>query len=199
MQLRKAHRRELATWCTTYCCKVWSLSNQTISTVDHGICLFSGGNFQHWSSPFAFRTFPKLYLNFPELSRSSKPHFGSQSTGGKFHEALTHTSIANHQAESFTLSLSRFLPLYWWENAQRFVRTYFICIHLKIVSWRFLLNHQNKYRFVPTTEKKSSWNISQVNAIKLTSEIFVLNGGIIFSNLFSVHSIFFLSKTFSEH
>ena len=35
--LRKAHRRELATWCTTYCCKVWSLSNQTISTVDHGI------------------------------------------------------------------------------------------------------------------------------------------------------------------
>ena len=77
-QLRKAHRRELATWCTTYCCKVWSLSNQTISTVDHGICLFSGGNFQHWSSPFCLP-------NFPELSRSSKPHFGSQSPGGKFH------------------------------------------------------------------------------------------------------------------
>ena len=34
---------------------------------------------------FAFRTFPKLYPNFPELSRSSKPHFGSQSPGGKFH------------------------------------------------------------------------------------------------------------------
>ena len=108
-QLRKAHRRELATWCTTYCCKVWSLSNQTIFTVDHGICLFSGGNFQHWSSPFCLP-------NFPELSRSSKPHFGSQSPGGKFHEALIHTSVANHQAESFTSSLSRFLPLYWWEN-----------------------------------------------------------------------------------
>ena len=61
---------------------------------------------------FAFRTFPKLYPNFPELSRSSKPHFGSQSPGGKFHEALIHTSVANHQAESFTSSLSRFLPLY---------------------------------------------------------------------------------------
>ena len=65
---------------------------------------------------FAFRTFPKLYPNFPELSRSSKPHFGSQSPGGKFHEALIHTLVANHQAESFTSSLSRFLPLYWWEN-----------------------------------------------------------------------------------
>ena len=41
---------------------------------------------------FAFRTFPKLYPNFPE--------------------ALNHTSVANHQAESFTSSLSRFLPLY---------------------------------------------------------------------------------------
>ena len=39
-QLRKAHRRELATWCTTYCCKVFSVSNQTISTVGHGIDLF---------------------------------------------------------------------------------------------------------------------------------------------------------------
>ena len=46
-QLRKAHHRGSATLCITYCCGFLSVCNRTISTVGHGICLFSESNFKH--------------------------------------------------------------------------------------------------------------------------------------------------------
>ena len=69
-QLRKVHHPGSATLCKTYCCSVLFIWNRTISTVSHGVCLFSGSNFKHWSAPFsASQSSP--YANKPHLSSQS--------------------------------------------------------------------------------------------------------------------------------
>ena len=104
-QLRKAHRRELATWCTTYCCKVWFLSNQTISTVDHGICLFSGGNFQHW---FFHKPEVTLSMITSGSQRAPNDHFSSS-----FRRGHTYRPDDHHKQGKFVFS---FQVTWWWIN-----------------------------------------------------------------------------------
>ena len=50
-------------------------------------------------------------------------------------------------------------------------------IYFQTVSWRFLLKHPNRHTtmFVPMIEEKSSRNSLQINADRLTSEIFEHN------------------------